>query len=121
MPPRFQTPGSAPDDCLISNQMEKGNEIVPTSWSSRVIYCMVLTQAFLLFSFWMSLKTMFWAVFGFADDTVFKTGSDVDNSAEVVVGTALYAVWCVIAIIVLLNMLIALINDSFQNVQARDK
>ena len=60
---------------------------------------------------------MFWALFGFTDDTFFKTGSDVEDSAEVVIGTALFALWLIIAIIVLLNMLIALISNSFQKVQ----
>ena len=62
---------------------------------------------------------MFWVLFGFTDDTIFKTGSDVEDSAENTVGTVLFAVWCVIAIIILLNMLIALICDSFQEIQAR--
>jgi hypothetical protein len=62
---------------------------------------------------------MFWVLFGFTDDTYFKTGSDVESSAENVVGTTLFALWCVTAIIILLNMLIALINNSFQKIQER--
>jgi transient receptor potential cation channel subfamily C protein 2 len=60
---------------------------------------------------------MFWVLFGFTDDTFFETGSDVENSAEIVVGTTLFALWCVVAIIILLNLLIALISNSFQKIQ----
>jgi ankyrin repeat protein len=75
------------------------------------------TEPFQVDNFWITLKTMFWALFGFTDDTFFKDGTDLEDSAEVVVGTTLFALWLIIAIIVLLNMLIALISNSFQNVQ----
>ena len=64
---------------------------------------------------------MFWVLFGFTDDTAFKTSSDVEDSAEIVVGTSLFAVWCVVSIIILINMLIALVSDSFQKIQAKYK
>jgi hypothetical protein len=77
------------------------------------------TAPYYVDNFWISLKSMFWVLFGFTDDTYFKTGSDVESSAENVVGTTLFALWCVTAIIILLNMLIALINNSFQKIQER--
>ena len=65
----------------------------------------------------MSLKTMFWALFGLTDATSFKHGSDSEDAAEVVVSTALFALWLIIAMIVLLNMLIALISHSLLKVK----
>jgi hypothetical protein len=60
---------------------------------------------------------MFWALFGLTDATAFKYGSDSEDSVEVGVSTALFALWLIIAMIVLLNMLIALISHSLLKVK----
>ena len=67
----------------------------------------------LLFRMWPSVKILFWALFGLIELDSFEAESDTETA----VGTALLALWLVLAVIVLLNMLIALISNAFQRVQ----
>ncbi|XP_065839479.1 short transient receptor potential channel 4-like isoform X4 [Oscarella lobularis] len=62
---------------------------------------------------WPSVKILFWALFGLIELDSFEAESDTETA----VGTALLALWLVLAVIVLLNMLIALISNAFQRVQ----
>ena len=59
-----------------------------------------------------SIKTLFWSLFGEFDMTRFEA-----EPLEEAVGTIILALWLVLAVIVLLNMLIALISNGFQRVQ----
>ena len=61
---------------------------------------------------WPSIKTLFWSLFGEFDLSSFEA-----EPPEEAVGLALFAVWLVLAVIVLLNMLIALISNAFQRIQ----
>eukprot|EP00118_Oscarella_pearsei_P023161 m.273528 g.273528 ORF g.273528 m.273528 type:complete len:542 (+) comp40578_c0_seq7:67-1692(+) len=65
---------------------------------------------------WASLKTLFWALFGLIDVDNF----DVGKSAETAMGQIFLAFWLGSAVIVLLNMLIALISNAFQRVQVKN-
>ena len=62
---------------------------------------------------WPSLKMLFWSLFGLIELSSFEA----ERGVETAVGTGLLALWLVLAVIVLLNMLIALISDAFQKVQ----
>ena len=62
---------------------------------------------------WPSVKILFWALFGLIELESFKA----ERGAETSVGMTLLALWLVLAVIVLLNMLIALISNAFQRVQ----
>ena len=62
---------------------------------------------------WPSVKILFWSLFGLIDLESFEA----DRGAETAVGMTLLALWLVLAVIVLLNMLIALISNAFQRVQ----
>ena len=62
---------------------------------------------------WPSVKILFWALFGLIELESFKA----EQGAETSVGMILLALWLVLAVIVLLNMLIALISNAFQRVQ----
>ena len=64
------------------------------------------------FRMWSSIKTLFWALFGEFDVSSFEA-----EPPEEAVGITILALWLVLAVIVLLNMLIALISNSFQRVQ----
>ena len=64
---------------------------------------------------WGSLMSLFWALFGMREVEDFEA----DLSAETVVGLSLIALWLVVSVIVLLNMLIALVSNAFQTVQVR--
>eukprot|EP00118_Oscarella_pearsei_P023981 m.294767 g.294767 ORF g.294767 m.294767 type:complete len:999 (+) comp40755_c0_seq55:585-3581(+) len=61
-----------------------------------------------------SLTTLFWALFGLVDLDDF---SAENQSYETTVGMILLALWLLIAVIILLNMLIALISNVFQKIQ----
>ena len=56
---------------------------------------------------------LFWSLFGLIELSSFEA----ERGVETAVGTGLLALWLVLAVIVLLNMLIALISDAFQKVQ----
>ncbi|KAJ8368635.1 hypothetical protein SKAU_G00086630 [Synaphobranchus kaupii] len=62
-----------------------------------------------------SFKTLFWAVFGLSEvkSVIINNGHKfIEN-----IGYVLYGVYNVMVVIVLLNMLIAMINSSFQEIQ----
>lgn len=64
-----------------------------------------------------SLQTLFWGLFGIIDLSEFEIRGTDHKPAETVVGTLILAAWMVAALIVMLNLLIALISSSFENVQ----
>lgn len=64
-----------------------------------------------------SFKTLFWAIFGLSEvrSVVVNNGHKfIENT-----GYVLYGVYNVTMVIVLLNMLIAMINSSFQEIEVR--
>lgn len=80
-----------------------------------------------------TIKTQFWALYGysppqFADVVIAEEIQHVGNETVVVVnkhkftesvGYIMFGVYNVTAIIILLNMLIAMMSTSFMNVQVR--
>lgn len=64
-----------------------------------------------------SFKTLFWAIFGLSEvkSVIVNNGHKfIENT-----GYVLYGVYNVTVVIVLLNMLIAMINSSFQEIEVR--
>lgn len=62
-----------------------------------------------------SFKTLFWAIFGLSEvkSVIVNNGHKfIENT-----GYVLYGVYNVTVVIVLLNMLIAMINSSFQEIE----
>lgn len=62
-----------------------------------------------------SFKTLFWAIFGLSE-----VKSVIVNNGHIFIentGYVLYGVYNVTMVIVLLNMLIAMINSSFQEIE----
>ena len=71
----------------------------------------------LAFSLEESFKTLFWAIFGLSEvrSVVINNGHKfIEN-----IGYVLYGVYNVTMVVVLLNMLIAMINSSFQEIEVR--
>uniref|UniRef100_A0A3B4ARQ1 Transient receptor ion channel domain-containing protein n=1 Tax=Periophthalmus magnuspinnatus TaxID=409849 RepID=A0A3B4ARQ1_9GOBI len=62
-----------------------------------------------------SFKTLFWAIFGLSE--VKSVVVNIDHKFIENTGYVLYGVYNVIMVIVLLNMLIAMFNSSFQEIQ----
>ncbi|XP_077467741.1 short transient receptor potential channel 6 [Stigmatopora argus] len=62
-----------------------------------------------------SFKTLFWAIFGLSE--VNSVVIDVDHKFIENIGYVLYGVYNVIMVIVLLNMLIAMFNSSFREIE----
>lgn len=62
-----------------------------------------------------SFKTLFWAIFGLSE--VKSVVINIDHKFIENTGYVLYGVYNVIMVIVLLNMLIAMFNSSFQEIQ----
>ena len=64
-----------------------------------------------------SFKTLFWAIFGLSEvkSVIVNNGHKfIEN-----IGYVLYGVYNVTMVIVLLNMLIAMMNNSFQEIEVK--
>ena len=68
------------------------------------------------FRLWSSLQTMYWSLFGQINREDLTSEYDV-LSLESAVGKILFAFWLLASVIVLLNILIALINEAFDGVK----
>lgn len=64
-----------------------------------------------------SFKTLFWAIFGLSE--VKSVVINIDHKFIENIGYVLYGVYNIIMVIVLLNMLIAMFNSSFQEIEVR--
>uniref|UniRef100_A0A673AVY6 Transient receptor potential cation channel subfamily C member 6 n=1 Tax=Sphaeramia orbicularis TaxID=375764 RepID=A0A673AVY6_9TELE len=62
-----------------------------------------------------SFKTLFWAIFGLSE--VKSVVINIDHKFIENIGYILYGVYNIIMVVVLLNMLIAMFNSSFQEIQ----
>ena len=66
-----------------------------------------------------SFKTLFWAIFGLSE--VRSVVLDTNHKFIENTGYILYGVYNIIMVIVLLNMLIAMFNSSFQEIEVSPK
>lgn len=64
-----------------------------------------------------SFKTLFWSIFGLSE--VISVVLKYDNKFIENIGYVLFGVYNVTMVIVLLNMLIAMINHSYQEIEVR--
>lgn len=66
-----------------------------------------------------AMTTLFWALFGLPDISVvdFTAAVDADHFFTETVGNLLYATYHVIAIVVLLNVLIAMMSNTYTRVE----
>lgn len=64
-----------------------------------------------------SFKTLFWAIFGLSE--VRSVVITINHKFIENTGYVLYGVYNIIMVIVLLNMLIAMFNSSFQEIEVR--
>lgn len=64
-----------------------------------------------------SFKTLFWSIFGLSE--VISVVLKYDHKFIENIGYVLYGVYNVTMVVVLLNMLIAMINNSYQEIEVR--
>lgn len=64
-----------------------------------------------------SFKTLFWSIFGLSE--VISVVLKYDHKFIENIGYILYGVYNVTMVVVLLNMLIAMINSSYQEIEVR--
>lgn len=64
-----------------------------------------------------SFKTLFWSIFGLSE--VISVVLKYDHKFIENIGYVLYGVYNVTMVVVLLNMLIAMINSSYQEIEVR--
>lgn len=64
-----------------------------------------------------SFKTLFWSIFGLSE--VISVVLKYDHKFIENIGYVLYGVYNVTMVVVLLNMLIAMINHSYQEIEVR--
>ncbi|XP_071964472.1 short transient receptor potential channel 3-like [Antedon mediterranea] len=63
-----------------------------------------------------SIRSLFWVLFGIVDD-VTLTGNGIDSSVISIAGFIMYSAYHVISIIVLLNLLIAMMSDTYAKIE----
>ena len=80
------------------------------------IHTDILILELICFRVWPTLQTMYWSLYGQVNYQDLDNGHDVLRP-ETIFGLILFAVWCLVSIIVLLNMLIALIDEAFDKVK----
>jgi ankyrin repeat protein len=68
---------------------------------------------------WPSLKTLYWSLFGEIDLDELNNAHGV-LASESVIGLTLVAFWLLASVIVLLNILIALVNEAFDRVKKQN-
>lgn len=78
-----------------------------TSWEDCLFPCRVEE----------SFKTLFWSIFGLSE--VISVVLKYDHKFIENIGYVLYGVYNVTMVVVLLNMLIAMINNSYQEIEVR--
>lgn len=82
---------------------------------------MFCTISLCLFSYRVeeSFKTLFWSIFGLSE--VISVVLKYDHKFIENIGYVLYGVYNVTMVVVLLNMLIAMINSSYQEIEVRNE
>lgn len=68
----------------------------------------------LLFRLFETLQSLFWSVFGLI--SLYVTNVDENHEFTEFVGTTMFGTYNVISLVVLLNMLIAMMNNSYQHI-----
>lgn len=71
----------------------------------------------LLHRLWSSLRHLYWALFGLIDLEDFSNSNSYDRDSETAVGKIILALWLLLSVIILLNMLIALVTKAFEDTQ----
>ncbi|XP_038055091.1 short transient receptor potential channel 4-like [Patiria miniata] len=64
-----------------------------------------------------TLQALIWALFGLTDLSNTKVKPEYGHNVTEFIGATMFGVYCITTIIVLLNLLIAMMNDSFQKIQ----
>ena len=73
----------------------------------------------LLFRLELTFQTVFWALFGMGDSDVVELGEGFQSDYTVRIGYIVYGAYNIAAVIILLNMLIAMMSRSFESIQVR--
>ncbi|XP_022084872.1 LOW QUALITY PROTEIN: short transient receptor potential channel 4-like [Acanthaster planci] len=66
-----------------------------------------------------TLQALIWAIFGLTDLSNTKVKTEFGHNVTEFIGATMFGVYCIITIVVLLNLLIAMMNDSFQKIQTQ--
>lgn len=68
----------------------------------------------LLFRLFETLQSLFWSVFGLI--SLYVTNVEPEHEFTEFVGSTMFGTYNVISLVVLLNMLIAMMNNSYQHI-----
>lgn len=96
------------------------------TWSQTMSYCFILfhnetiarirrCQNDLYCSVLVTFRTVFWSIFGRGDTDVLSLGEYRNNFTEDI-GYIIYGVFNIVTVTVLINMFIAVMTRSFQNI-----
>lgn len=73
-----------------------------------VIHCCVLLRLF------ETLQSLFWSIFGLI--SLYVTNVEPEHEFTEFVGSTMFGTYNIISLVVLLNMLIAMMNNSYQHI-----
>ena len=77
----------------------------------------LLFSSFLPVSVFQALQALIWAIFGLTELSNTKVKDEYGHNVTEFIGATMFGAYCIITIVVLLNLLIAMMNDSFQKIQ----
>ncbi|KAJ3589409.1 hypothetical protein NHX12_010254 [Muraenolepis orangiensis] len=94
------------------NQLYFYYETKPAEGKCKGIRCVEQNNAFsTLFE---TLQSLFWSIFGLIN--LYVTNVDADHQFTEFVGATMFGTYNIISLVVLLNMLIAMMNNSYQHI-----
>ena len=70
---------------------------------------------FFFFSWWQTVKQLVWSLFGMAEVSELNTADGTTKATALI----LYVVFLIFAVILLVNMMIALLSNTYQRVEVR--
>lgn len=72
-----------------------------------------------LFRLFETLQSLFWSIFGLIN--LYVTNVEPDHTFTEFVGSTMFGTYNIISLVVLLNMLIAMMNNSYQHIAVSSK
>lgn len=82
------------------------------------IFLILINLVWLVFRLFETVQSLFWSVFGLV--SLYVTNVKPPHEFTEFVGTTMFGTYNIISLVVLLNMLIAMMNNSYQHIAVRD-
>lgn len=95
-----------------SFQLPKETDVIAEFFSSKTLQ--LIKCFFFCCRLFETLQSLFWSIFGLI--SLYVTNVDADHQFTEFVGATMFGTYNIISLVVLLNMLIAMMNNSYQHI-----